>query len=38
VEDLKIASVKIDEIQGFINEEKAKQYEHFQILTTWGTM
>jgi hypothetical protein len=39
VEDLKIASVKIDEIQGLINEEKVKRYEHFQILTTtWGTI
>ena len=38
VEDLKIASVKIDEIQELINAEKAKQYEHFKILTaTWGT-
>jgi len=39
VEDLKIASVKIDEIQELINAEKAKQYEHFKMLTTtWGTI
>ena len=39
MEDLKIASVKIDEIQELINTEKAKQYEHFKILTTtWGTI
>ena len=39
VEDLKIASVKIDEIQELINAEKAKQYEHFKIFnTTWGTI
>ena len=39
VEDLKIARVKIDEIQELINAEKAKQYEHFKMLTsTWGTV
>jgi hypothetical protein len=39
VEDLNVASVKTDEIQELINEEKAKQYEHFKILTTtWGTV
>jgi len=39
VEDLKIASVKIDEIQELIHAEKAKRYEHFKILTTtWGTI
>jgi hypothetical protein len=31
VEDLKIASVKIDEIQELINAEKSKHYEHFKI-------
>jgi len=39
VEDLKIANVKIDEIQELISAEKAKRYEHFKILTTtWGTI
>ena len=39
VEDLKLASVKIDEFQELINAEKAKKYEHFKILTTtWGTI
>jgi len=39
VEDLRIVSVKIDEIQDLINAEKAKEYEHFKILTTtWGTV
>ena len=39
VEDLRFASVKIDEIQDLINAEKAKQYELFKILTTtWGTV
>jgi hypothetical protein len=39
VEDLRIASVKTDEIQDVINAGKAKQYEHFKILTTtWGTV
>jgi hypothetical protein len=39
VEDLRIASVKIDEIQDLINTEKEKQYEHFKILTTtWVTV
>jgi len=39
VEDLKIASVKIDEIQELINAENTKRYEHFKMLTTtWGTV
>jgi len=39
MEDLKIAIVKIDEIQELINAEKAKQYEHFKMLTsTRGTI
>jgi len=39
VEDLKIASVKIDENQELTNAEKAKRNEHFKILTTnWGTI
>jgi hypothetical protein len=39
VEDLQIESVKIDKIQELINAEKAKQYEHFKLLTTtWGTV
>ena len=38
VQDLKLASVKIDEVQELINAERAKKYEHFKILTTtWGT-
>jgi len=39
VDDLKIASVKTDEIQELINVEKTKRYEHFKMLTTtWGTV
>jgi len=39
VEDLKFASVEIDEIQELINAEKAKQHEHLKMLTsTWGTV
>jgi hypothetical protein len=39
VEDLKIASVKIDEIQELINAEKTKRYEHLKMLTTtWATV
>jgi len=39
VEDLKLASVKIDEVQELINPERAKKYEHFKILTTtWATI
>ena len=39
LEDLKIASVKIDEIQQLINAENTKQYEHFKMLTTtWATV
>jgi hypothetical protein len=39
IEDLNMASVKIDEVQKLIDAEKAKRYEHFQVLTaTWGTV
>ena len=39
IEDLNIAGVKIDEVQKLIDAEKAKRYEHFQVLTTtWGTV
>ena len=39
IEDLNIAGVKIDEVQKLIDAEKAKRYEHCQILTTtWGTV
>jgi len=33
VEDLKRASVKTDGIQESINTERAKRFEHFNILT-----
>jgi hypothetical protein len=36
VEDLKVASIKIDEIQELINEEEKKRFERFSLsLTTW---
>jgi hypothetical protein len=38
VEDLKIASVKIDEIQEMIHEEEKKEFEHFLSVTTWGSV
>lgn len=39
VEDLKIASVKIDEIQDMIQEEEKKKFEHFSLsVTTWGSV
>jgi hypothetical protein len=31
VEDLRIASVKINKIQGLVNAERAKRFEHFKI-------
>ena len=38
VEDLKIASAKIDEIQDMIHEEERKKFEHFSLsVTTWGS-
>jgi hypothetical protein len=39
VEDLKIASVKIDEIQGMIQEEQKEKFEHFSLsVTTWASV
>ena len=39
VEDLNLASIKIDEIKDLINMEQAKIFEHFKVLsTTWGTV
>jgi hypothetical protein len=39
VEDLKIASAKIYEIQEMIQEEEKKKFEHFSLsLTTWGSV
>jgi hypothetical protein len=39
VEDLKIASVKIVEIQEMIQEKEKKKFEHFLLsLTTWGSV
>ena len=39
VEDLKIASVKIDEIQEMIHEEEKKKFEHLSLsMTTWGSV
>jgi len=39
VEDFKIASVKIDEIQDMIHEEEKKKFEHFSLsVTTWGSV
>jgi len=34
VEDLKLASVKIDELQGMIDKEQRKQFEHFKVFAT----
>ena len=34
VDELKIAGVKISEIQELINKEQAKETEHFRILTS----
>jgi hypothetical protein len=39
IEDLNLASVKIDEIQDLIDKEQTKRYERFKVLsTTWGTV
>ena len=39
VEDLNLSSVKIEEIQDLIADEKAKRFERFKVLsTTWGTV
>ena len=39
VDELKIAGVKISEIQELINKEQAKKAEHFRILTsTYGSI
>ena len=39
VEDLNLASIKIDEIQDLIDKEQAKRFEHFKVVsTTWGTV
>ena len=39
VEDLNLASVKINEIQDLVNKEQTKRFEHFKVLsTTWGTV
>jgi hypothetical protein len=39
VEDLNLASFKINDIQNLIDKEQAKRFEHFEILsTTWGTV
>ena len=39
VEDLNIASVKIDEIQEMIQEEEKKKFERFSLsVTTWGSV
>jgi hypothetical protein len=39
VEELNIASVKINESQDLINKEKPKRFDHFKILsTTWGSV
>jgi len=38
VEDLKIASVKVDEIQDMNKEEERKKFKHFSLsMTTWGS-
>jgi hypothetical protein len=39
VEDLNLASVKINEIQDLIDREQTKRFELFKVLsTTWGTV
>jgi hypothetical protein len=39
VEDLKVASVKIKEIQDLINQEQTRKFEHLTILSsTWGSV
>jgi hypothetical protein len=39
VEDLNIASVKIDEIQDIINEEEKTKFEHLSLsLSTWASV
>ena len=39
VEDLNLASVKIDELQGMIDKEQRKQFEHFKVFATaWGSV
>jgi hypothetical protein len=34
VEDLNLASVKINDIQKLINKEQTKRFEHFKVLST----
>ena len=39
VEDLKLANVKINEIQELIDKKQTKKFEHFKMLrTTWGSV
>jgi hypothetical protein len=39
VEDLKVASVKIDEIQNMIHEEEKRKFEYLSMsLSTWGSV
>lgn len=39
MEDLNLASGKVNEIQELIEREQAKRFEHFEVLpTTWGTV